>query len=85
MHYRYRGRDGIVLLPYDPGATVLIGVDVAGTDHVPAAFVLPPTRAYRPVAITQVISLEDAHQYDRQRGKHKNKQKDKHRDRPHWY
>lgn len=85
VHYRYRGRDGMVLLPYDPGATVLIGVEVAGADRAPAAFVLPPTSAYRPVGINQVIHLEDARQYDRQRGKHKNKQKNKHRDRPHWY
>ena len=87
VRYRYRGRVGTVMLPYDPGATVLIGVEVAGANRTPAAYVLPPTRDYRPVAITQVIYLEDADDYDRKRWKHKykHKHKGKHKDRPHWY
>jgi uncharacterized protein YcfJ len=85
--YRLRGRDATVMLPYDPGPTVLIGVEAVGAQRAPAAYVLPPSREYRPVAVTQIIYLDDDDDYDDhkhykpKRGKHKGKWKGD----PHWY
>jgi uncharacterized protein YcfJ len=86
--YRHRGRDATVMLPYDPGSSLLIGVEVADAEQAPAAYVLPPSREYRPVAISRVIYLQHDDDYDdgnkrhkHKRGKHKGKWKGD----PHWY
>lgn len=85
--YRYRGRIASVMLPYDPGPSVRIGVEVADGGGSPAAYVIPPVRHYRPVPVTNITFIyDDDDDWKRPGKKHKHKHKHKHRDKSgHWY
>ena len=76
--YRYRGRIARVKLPYDPGPTVRIGIEVAAGSRGPAAYVIPPARYFRPVPVTNVtIIYDDDDDWKHPGKKHKHAYKDK--------